>query len=284
MPTVLELLEKVDKFFSEKGIESPRLNAELLLAEVLNCKRLNLYLQFDRPLKEDEVNGYREFVRRRAQREPLQYILGKVEFFGLEFKVNSSALIPRPETEILVEEVLKSLAGTESPVIIDIGTGSGNICAALASKLSNSKVYSMDINEQALALAEENIKNLNLLEKVHLLRQDILEINQSNLPQADLIVSNPPYVPHKEYETLQEEIVKYEPRNAVTDESDGMKFYRRITQFAGEKLKTGGRLFFELGYNSSDAVQQIMAEHGFREIKIIKDYSGINRVITGVYS
>lgn len=284
MPTVLELLEKVDKFFTEKGIDSPRLNAELLLADILSCKRLNLYLQFDRPLKEDEVNRYREYVRRRSLREPLQYIIGKVEFFGLEFKVNTSALIPRPETEILVEEVLKSLKGTEAPVIIDVGTGSGNICAALALKLSNSVVYSLDVNEKALALAEENIRNLNLSEKVHLMKQDILHANQSNLPEADLIVSNPPYVPHVEYDTLQEEIVKYEPRNAVTDESDGMKFYTRITQFAGEKLKPGGRLFFELGYNSSEKVEKIMSANGFHDIKITKDYSGINRVISGVHS
>jgi len=282
MPTVLELLEKVDKFFSEKGIDSPRLNAELLLAEILNCKRLNLYLQFDRPLKEDEVNKYREYVRRRSQREPLQYIIGKVEFYGLEFKVNSSVLIPRPETEILVEQVLKSLNGSDAPVIIDIGTGSGNICAALASKLSNPRVFSMDVSEQALLLADENIRSLNLSKKVNLLRQDILQTDQSNLPEADIIVSNPPYVPKLEFDTLQEEIVKYEPRGAVTDESDGMKFYKRITHFASEKLKPGGMLFFELGYNSSEKVQEIMLGQGFLEVTITKDYSGINRVISGV--
>lgn len=283
MPTVLELLEKVDKFFAEKGIESPRLNAELLLADILNCKRLNLYLQFDRPLKDDEVNRYREYVRRRSLREPLQYIIGKVEFFGLEFKVNSSALIPRPETEILVEEVIKSLYETDSPVIIDIGTGSGNICGALASKLISSTVYSLDVSEKALALAEENIRALNLEGRVHLMKQDILQENLPELPKADRIVSNPPYVPESEYNTLQEEIVKYEPRDAVTDESDGMKFYSRITRFAAENLKPGGSLFFELGYNSAQKAEEIMKSCGFTGIKIIKDYSGINRVISGMH-
>lgn len=282
MHSVLELLEKTDKFFASKGIESSRLNAELLLAEVLSCKRLNLYLQFDRPLSKEEVYSYREMVKRRANREPLQYILGKVEFCGLDFQVSSSVLIPRPETEILVEEALKAINGAESYTILEIGTGSGNICASLAKKHDSVIVYSMDISNEALKVAEQNIAYHGLGNKVTLLNEDIFSASMDNIPACNMVISNPPYVPKEEFTTLQEEITKYEPRGAVTDENDGFSFYKRITEIASQKLIGGGYLFFELGHNSHEGVFGIMEKAGFTNIKSTKDYGGIVRVISGV--
>lgn len=283
MPSVLELLEKTDKYFAGKGIESPRLNAELLLADVLSCKRLNLYLQFDRPLTTSEVDRYREMVRRRAGREPLQYIIGKVEFYGLDFKVSNAVLIPRPETELLVEEALKAINGSDKFTILEIGTGSGNICAAIAKKNNNTRLYSMDVSGDALKVAEENIRYHELSEKVTLINGDIFNYSTEELPAFDMIISNPPYVPEPEFLTLQEEIVKYEPRFAVTDGNDGFSFYRKITEIADSKLNPGGHLIFELGHNSIQGVQKIMGDSGFTNIKTTKDYSGIVRVIHGVH-
>lgn len=281
MPTVLELLNITADYLNKKGIESPRLNAELLLSHVLNCKRLSLYLSFDRPLKENEVNEYRELIRRRKDREPLQYIIGEVEFYGMQFKVNRDVLIPRPETELLVEAIISDFKDSIGSIkILDIGTGSGNIAISLARNLPQAIVTGIDISEDALRIAEEN-KALNKINNVSFYKSDI--INEL-IPDEkyDVIVSNPPYVAELEYHSLEPELKMYEPKISLTDNSDGTLFYRTICQKSNAILKTNGSLYFELGKDLYSIVQNYMEENNFINIKIIKDYQDIERVIAGI--
>ncbi|MCU7495597.1 MAG: peptide chain release factor N(5)-glutamine methyltransferase [Ignavibacteria bacterium] len=279
--TVLEAIRLTTEFFEKKGIESPRINAELLLAHILKCKRLDLYLSFDKPLQENEILEYREYLKRRAQNEPLQYITGEVEFYGMPFKVNPSALIPRPETEILIEVVINSFDKQLVLSFLDIGTGTGNIPITLARHFLNSEFLTVDINEGALLLAEENAI-LNKIEgRIRFVKGDILSDEFRLEHGFDVIVSNPPYVSLDEYKSLQPEITKFEPMEALTDNADGLTFYRTISRRSSEILKKGGRLFFEVGQGQSDAVAQVMKDCGLKNIGVKKDYLNIERVIFG---
>jgi len=279
MLTVLESIKLSTEYLEKKGIESPRMNAELLLAEILGCKRLDLYLSFDRPLDEDETNKYREYIARRGKFEPLQYITGRVEFYGLEFKVNNSVLIPRPETEILVEKLIDLANEKNSKSILDIGTGSGNITIAAAKYLNNVSVTSIDISQKAINSAVENAELNEVKEKITFLNKDIRAFEESG--KFDVIVSNPPYVSVKDYDTLQEEIISYEPREAVTDESDGYSFYQTIIHKSVKLLNDNGFVIFEVAQGQSDYIAAMMKKVGLINIRIIKDYQNIDRVIIG---
>ena len=281
MATVLELLTLTTDYFTKKEIESPRLNAELLLSHVLECRRLDLYLWYDKPIGESEVNAYREFVRQRGSQVPLQYITGETDFYGMRFKVNKSALIPRPDTEILVEKVIEFAKGMDAPKILDIGTGSGNIAISLAMQLPASFVTAIDISEEALTLAKENAAVYNLANHVQFLKMDITDANIALPEQYDIIVSNPPYVSLDEYALLKKEIVSYEPKGAVTDYGDGLKFYKIISKLAQNSLVPCGVLFFEMGYSQALDINAILQANDFSEIEIFKDYQGIERVIRG---
>ncbi|MEG8947283.1 peptide chain release factor N(5)-glutamine methyltransferase [Rosettibacter firmus] len=282
MITVLDSIKLSTEYLEKKGVESPRLNAELLLADILNCKRLDLYLKYDQPLSEDEINKYREYISRRAKREPLQYIIGKVDFFGLELKINKSVLIPRPETEILVETIINREKDKNSLLILDIGTGSGNIAIALAKSLSQSKIVAVDISNEALKVAEENVNKHNVINQIELVRKNILEDTNFYNLKFDIIVSNPPYVSINEYQSLQEEIILYEPQIAVTDNDDGLKFYRKISEIADKNLKTGGRIYLEIGAGRSEQIENILTTTGFSNIQFVKDYQQINRIVYGI--
>ena len=282
MLTVLEAINKSTDFLEKKGIESARTNAELLLASILKCKRLDLYLRFDRPLDESEITNYRESIRRRSTFEPLQYITGSVEFFGLELKVTPGILIPRPETELLVEAVIEEIKNKNEVSILDIGTGSGAISISLAYKLINAKITACDISEKALFVANENAAKYNLDERINFVHYDILKNDIQKLGKFDVIVSNPPYVSADEYKNLQKEIRDYEPAEAVTDFGDGFKFYSIITEKSNSLLKSGGMLFFELEASSNEKVEKILSDNNFINIKKIKDYSGFERIIFGM--
>jgi release factor glutamine methyltransferase len=281
MITVLESINLSTQYLNQKGIESPRTNAELLLADILNCKRLDLYLSFERPLSEDEVQKYREHIKRRGNFEPLQYIIGKVEFYGLEFKVNPSVLIPRPETELVVENILNQFQKEEEWIILDIGSGSGNIAIALAVNLPSSKIVSTDVSEEALQVAKENSERHKVAARIKFVKHNILKNDLSNFPMFDIVVSNPPYVSKESYLTLQKEIKNFEPAIAVTDEDDGYTFYREISAKASVKLKENGKLFFEVAQGQSEEVVEIMKKNNFKNIGIIKDYQNIDRIIFG---
>jgi len=299
--TVLESLQLSTDFLEKKGIESPRLNAELLLSEILKCKRLDLYLKFDQPLKENEVGVYREWIARRGKFEPLQYIIGNVEFYGLPFKVTPDVLIPRPETEILVETVINMIMNKSSVIpnevrnlrdsspaqqdrndkinILDIGTGSGNIPIALARNLNNAEITAIDISEKAIAVARGNASANGVEEKIHFFTADVR--NYLGDYQFDIIVSNPPYVSNEEYPVLQKEILNYEPMVAVTDSNDGLDLYRIIAERAKILLKNSGKILLEVGKDQAKYVADILEKNDFINIYFVKDYQQIDRVVVG---
>ena len=283
MLTVLESLELSTVYLENKGIESARTNAELLLSHILKCQRLDLYLRFNQPLNEKETNTYRDFIKRRGEFEPYQYIIGEVEFFGLKFFVDENVLIPRQETEILIETILQNIPKESEAKILDIGTGSGNIPISLAFNLPQSKVISIDISLAAIDVAVRNRELHNLKSRIGFLNTDIFNDNLEKYKSAfDVIVSNPPYIDKNEVKNLQKEITNFEPEVALTDNNDGLDFYREISRKAQNLLKDEGMLFFEIGEGQSKDVKEIMEKNHFRDIKIEKDYLDINRVVFGV--
>lgn len=279
--TVLESIQKSTEYLEKKGIESPRINAELLLAHILNCKRLDLYLAFDKPLKENEINQYREFLKRRCNFEPLQYITGSVEFYGFSFKVNKDVLIPRPETEILIDTIINKLDKNAGLSFLDIGTGSGIIPITLSKHFPASSFTATDNSLPALSVAEENAR-INNVNNIRFIHSDIK--NGSLDCQFDVVVSNPPYVSLSEYHTLQPEITKFEPPAAVTDHNEGYDFYKVIIEKSKDILKDKGNLYFEVGKGQSEIIKSMMLDNSFSELQIIKDYQNIERVISGVKS
>lgn len=279
MLTVLEAINLSTEFLGKKEIESPRINAELLLAHALNCKRLDLYLSYDRPLDKDEINIYREFIRRRGKSEPLQYITGKVEFYGLLFNVNSSVLIPRQETEVLIETILNSVNKEDNLKILDIGTGSGNISISLTKYLPNAEITATDISDESLKTAKVNAEINEVSEKINFINHNIVfdDLNE----EFDIVVSNPPYISEKEYPDLKDELKVYEPKIALTDFSNGLNYYNVISSKAKMFLKNKGRIFFEVGQGQAEDVKKILAENNFNRISVTKDYLKIDRVISG---
>lgn len=278
--TVLEILQLSSDYLNKKGIESPRVNAELLLADLLQCKRLDLYLKFDQPLKEVEVSKYREFLSRRANYEPYQYIIGKSEFYGRIFHVDKNVLIPRPETELLVEEIINNSKKENSLSILDIGTGSGNIPITLALELENSDITSIDISKEAIVNAKKNSEILNSHTKVEFYEIDIFSEKLFELNKKfDVIVSNPPYVSLVDYANVQKEILHFEPKDAVTDNSDGFRFYKRIADISKSLLNPNGKVFCEIAKDQSNPLKNIFLEMNYSSIKFIKDYQDIDRIL-----
>jgi release factor glutamine methyltransferase len=281
MITVLEALNLSTEYLNKKGIESARLNAELMLAHILNCKRLQLYLMFDRPLDENELSLYREFLARRAKREPLQYILGEVEFYNIKLKVNQDVLIPRPETELLVEKIVKDYSHKNDFKFLDIGIGSGNISIALLVNLPNSQGVGIDISDSALALAKSNAEFNLVKDRLELIHFDILKNDIQLLGKFDAVISNPPYVSSEDFETLEPELKVYEPHIALTDFYNGLTFYRKIISIADRLLKEEGKVYFEIGKGQSNEVKALMENSTIKNLNIIKDYQGIERIICG---
>ncbi|MEE9430305.1 MAG: peptide chain release factor N(5)-glutamine methyltransferase [Melioribacteraceae bacterium] len=281
MLNVLSAIELSKDYLEKKGIEEARINADLLLADILNCKRMDLYLKFDQPLAKDEIDKYRDYIARRGKGEPLQYIVGEVEFYGLMFKVNPNVLIPRPETELLVENIITNTNGQQNLRILDVGSGSGNIIIALVKNIDNTEGVSIDINEKAIEVAKENSLAQNLETRITFLTKDILKSDLDVLGKFDVIVSNPPYVSDEEYKTLQKEITNHEPKNALTDFANGFTFYDKISVEAKDLLNPKGKLYFEVGIGQSEKVKEIMLKNNFANIEIVKDYASIDRIVYG---
>ncbi len=281
MLTVLEAIKLSTAYLEQKGVESARINAELLLAEILKCKRLELYLAFDKPLSENEVKTYREFLKKRGMRIPLQYILGYVDFYGYKLFVDQSVLIPRPETELLVEQIIKNNSGAGKLRILDIGSGCGNISIVIADKLPDSDVTGIDISEEAIAISEKNRNTLLKKNNLNFLKFDILNDNIETLGRFDLAVSNPPYISLEDYNELEPELKNYEPKISLTDNSDGLTFYKKIIFISRHLLNSGGQIYFEIGKGQHKFITEMMIENGFSNLQIIKDYSGIERIIKG---
>ena len=281
MITVLEVIKLSTEYLQKKGVEAPRANAEILLAEILKCKRLELYLSFDKPLAENEVQIYREAIRKRGLRIPLQYIVGNVEFYGLKLIVNESVLIPRPETELLVEKIIKESDKSVSLKILDIGVGSGNISLSILKNLPNTNVVAIDISESALEVAKQNTELNSLQHRIELKHFDIMKDDLNSLGKFDLIVSNPPYVSVNDFESLEPELKVHEPRIALTDNSNGISFYKSIIEASDQILNRSGKIYFELGMGQSMEVKNLFDQKGLSNITITKDYAGIDRIISG---
>lgn len=278
--TVLSLIEWSAHHLREKGFDEARLHVDLLLARVLGLPRIGLYTNFDRPLDAAELARFKELFKRRLAHEPLQYILGSTEFMGLPFAVNPSVLIPRPETEVLVEAAVAwaRVRQAEGLRVLDIGTGSGNIAVSVARFLPGAVVTAIDTSPEALRTAAANAA-ANGVTAVRLLEADILA---DPLPgeQFDAVLSNPPYVPLEEWEQLEPEVRDFEPRNATTDGEDGLRFIRRIAAFAASRLTPGGALFMEIGFGQAEAALDCARSAGLSEVTVLPDYGGIPRVLS----
>ncbi len=285
--TILEALHSATEVFWKKDIESPRIEAELLLGHILNLKRTELYLNSQKVLSPEEEGTLDRLIRDRLSGKPLQYILGEVEFYGLKFKIDHRALIPRPETEILISKVTehfkKEKRESDFLKIVDVGTGSGNIAIALACNLKNSFVYAADISSDALSLARENAEINKVEKRIEFLCGDLLTTLQNrNLEgKIDAIVSNPPYVQKEEKEILPREVKDYEPEIALFIEKG---LYQRIIKQSSIYLKKeGGILALETGYNQAQAVKNLIEAKGdYTTIEIIKDLAGIERVVFAI--
>ena len=277
MPNVLEIIQKTTAFLAGRGVESPRLNAELLVGHVLGLKRMQLYLQFERLLAEPELERLRPLVRRRAQREPLQHVLGETDWGGLKLRVDRRALIPRPETERLVE-LLGELVPAEPAAVLDLGTGSGAIALALAKRWPGARITALDTSTAALALAAENAAALGLAERVVFLASDWY----AALPAAarfDLIVANPPYLTAAETAAAQPEVRDFEPAAALTAAEEGLADLRKIMVAAPDRLNPGGLLALETGIAHHAELLRLAAEAGFARTDSHLDLTGRDRYI-----
>lgn len=273
--TVGEVVRASSEYLAGRGVPSPRVDAEHLVAKALGLARLDLYLQFDKPLTEAELASCRELVRRRGRREPLAYILGEWGFRRLTLRVDRRVLIPRPETEIVVERCLVLLADLAQPEVLEVGTGSGAIALALADEHPGARVTAIDASADALSLARENAELTGLAGRVTFLHHDLF----AGLPgdSYDLVVSNPPYVDPDELPTLQPEVREWEPRQALV----GRGATEAVAESAGEALRPGGWLVLEVADGAADRVSALLASVGFADVRRTKDLAGRERVVEG---
>jgi release factor glutamine methyltransferase len=279
--TVLEVIQRSSGFLARKGVESPRLQIELLLAHALGVPRLKLYLNFEQQLTAANLETVRELVRRRGKREPLQHIIGSTSFCGLEIKVNRHVLVPRPETELLAERAWQFLAPLKPPagVALDFGTGSGCLAMALASQCSGAHLHASDISEAALRVARENAALNQMSGQI----QFHLGDGFAALPRGlsfDLIVSNPPYIPSAEIEALAPEVRDHDPRLALDGGADGLDFYRRLAAEAADRLRPAGRLMLEAGDGQSEQIGQLFVQHKWVVESVEADYTARPRILT----
>lgn len=278
MLTVLEIIKRTTEFFQKHGIESPRLNAELLVGHALSLKRMQLYLQFERPLAETELAKIRPLVKRRSEREPLQYIVGSTDFSGLTLKVDRRALIPRPETELLVEIAKEQCAGTPPSRVLDLGTGTGAIALALAHHFATAAVTAVDVSGEALKLAGENAVALGLGERVRFLQSDWFAAVPPG-EKFDLIVANPPYLSDAETKETAPEVQKFEPWNALSAGPDGAEALRKIIADAPARLEEGGRLLLETGIAQHAQLLEAARTAGFATVESRRDLTGRDRFV-----
>jgi release factor glutamine methyltransferase len=278
--TVLEVLSSTTGYFQKRNIDSPRLNAEHLLAHVLGRKRMELYLAFDRTVRESELAPLRELVKRRGSGQPLQHLLGTVEFCGRTFRCDERALVPRPETEQLVELLISHFKSEiECGRLVDVGTGSGVIALTLAAEFPKAEIIAADISEDALMLGRENAERLGLADRVRLLRSNLLENVQ---PEFDLIVANLPYVSTEDRQNLSREVL-HDPEVALFAGARGDELIAQLIAQAPSWLRAGGMLALEIGIGQSDMFVAALVDKNFRDISTEKDYSGVIRFLFARY-
>lgn len=274
---ISDVLKNTADRLKKADIDSASLDAKLLLCKYLQKDKLYLLVNSDKDIELDEC--FEKLVARREKHEPMQYILGKAEFYGLDFMVNKNVLIPRPDTEILVERAIK-FVGDNSYAVLDIGTGSGCIPVTIAVNCKNARAYTVDVSEDATKVATENAKLNGVEERVTFLNMDILK----DFPDfaVDCIVSNPPYIEDGVIPTLMNDVKDFEPYIALNGGADGLVFYRRIAEMSREILRKDGLIAFEVGHNQAQAVEEILKTNGFVQTEIIRDLAGIDRVVAAI--
>ena len=274
---VIDILKWGENYFQSKGFESPKQEIEWLLCDLLNYKRIDLYVQFEQPISRSELDRLKGWVKRRIKREPLQYITGTTEFYGHQIKVNPNVLIPRPETERLVDVALNCIGNLTTPNILEVGTGSGCISIAIAGEKADAKITAIDISVEALNVAKSNAV-YNQMAHIQFMEMNFL----TSAPNGtyDLLVSNPPYIPEEEVDETMVEVRNYEPKLAFTDQHDGLSFYHRIASEAKSLIKHEGWIVLEVGLGSHpDKVKNIFHHAGFEQLEMIQDFNSDERVL-----
>jgi len=278
---ILDLINWTTDYLQSREFPSPRTDVEWLLTSVLDCSRVDLYTNFEKPLNSDELTEFKQLLKRRVNHEPVQYIIGKTEFMGLPFRVNESVLIPRPETEILVEHAIDwfRARSEDARKILDIGTGSGCIAVSLAKFVDAVSAIAIDLSDEALAVASQNADLNEVSEKITFQQLNILEKTPPDIP-FDLIVSNPPYIDQDDYERLQRDIREYEPDSALIADETGLAFYRQFAENAQNWLAHNGLLLCEIGgTHQSESIRQLFEKSGWQNIRILKDYNTQDRLL-----
>ena len=281
--TIQKLLTWLTDYLTQKQVDSPRLSAELLLSDVLAMKRIELYMHFDKVVEQEKLDTLRGLVKRAGEQEPIGYLIGRTEFYSLELAVCPDCLIPRPETELLVERAIEFLRTRQGDQhVLDLCTGCGCIAIAIAKNFPTAKVIATDISDGTLSTAAQNIKKHKLEDKITLLAGDLFEpiIRQLDSPAFDLIVSNPPYVSQPEFEKLDKNVKDYEPRIALHGGADGLDVYRRIVADADKFLKHDAALMLEIGYAQGPAIRKLLEQKGqFTSVSIEKDLINNDRTV-----
>lgn len=272
MPSIIELLQLSEEFLRKKNVKNPRLDSELLFSFVLNCKRLDLYLMYKREIKDPELSNLRNAIYRRGMREPLQYIIGNVDFFGLKLQVSNDVLIPRNETEELVDIIVKKFNKSQPKTILDLGTGSGAIALSLAKKFKDSQVLAVDISSSAISVAKKNAK-INKLQNVKFLQSHWFD-NVSG--KFDIIISNPPYLSENEMESADIEVKDFEPKIALVSEKNGLQDIFEIISKAGNFLNDGGVLSLETGPSQHQEIRDFSSKY-FKKFLSLQDMSKHDR-------
>jgi release factor glutamine methyltransferase len=278
--TILEVINRSAEFLAKKGVDSARLQIELILAHVLGVPRLKLYLNFERELTDEELDAARTLVKRRANREPLQHLLGSTSFCGFEIAVTPAVLIPRPETELLASRAWEYVSSItrESVAVLDFGTGSGCLAISIAAKCPRARIHAVDISDAALAVARENARTHGTGERITFCASDGFAALPGGL-RFDLIVSNPPYIPSEEIGTLDREVRDFDPRLALDGGADGLDFYRRLAEQGSGRLREDGRLMAEFGDGQAEAVRAIFEGQGWKVEAVEKDFAGKERFV-----
>ena len=276
MQNIFDTLKQAETILNEHNIEEAELDSQVLLCGILNITRSKLFLLRDNYLSAQQYDKYQSYIKRRITGEPVSYILGTSQFMGLNFLVNKNVLIPRQETEILVEEIIKEIKNNSSlKTLLDIGTGSGCIVISVCKYCCDITSVAVDISEAALEVAKQNATNNHVLDKIIFKKSDIFD----NISEKfDIIVSNPPYITEQEFKIVQKELL-FEPKNALVATDDGLFFYKIIADNLSNFLNACGIAFFELNSNISNKIKTLFENKGYRNIKIIKDYSGLDRVL-----
>jgi len=271
--TIRELLDWFITQFKMYNIISPKQNAEIIISHVLVMKRLDIYLHLERKISETQLNTILEIASRREKHEPIQYILGETEFYGYKINVTPNVLIPRPESELLVEKIIFEEKNINS--ILEIGTGSGAIAIALAINTNLEKIDAIDLSHAALKIAQQNAVLNNI--KINFFQSDLFE---NVIAKYDLIVSNPPYISEEEFKNLPIEIKEYEPKSALLAKKSGLYFYEEILRNAKEHLTESGKIYFEIGYDQAVKIAEIAKENGFKNIQVYQDLNNFDRFMS----